>query len=193
MEFPDFALSDGMYGSLFRGKGIARFHAACLYVQQLPYDRISQRDALELVVEEGRGTCSSKHGLLAYLAEEHFHGTIELIAGIFLMSAETHPQLTSFFESAPCDLLPEMHCYLRYKGKRYDFTSPVDYMERIAPKLVREQRIEPHQVVDWKVKIHQEYLKAWLMRNPQLGLSFDEVWNLREEMINVLRLGGVAD
>jgi hypothetical protein len=154
-------------------------------VQALPYGRNSSRDP-KLVLTEGKGACSGKHALLASLAEEHGETEIELIAGIFLMSGETHGALVDFFSGKPYDVIPECHCYLRYRGERFDYTSPGNGMERIAPKIVREQRIEPHQVVEWKPKIHQEYVKGWLRRNPQIDLTFEEIWEEREKCIGQL-------
>lgn len=76
---------------LFQSKGIEDFQQACAYVQALPYGRNTDRNDFTLVLTEGNGSCSGKHALLAQLAEEHGETKIELIAGIFMMSPETHP------------------------------------------------------------------------------------------------------
>lgn len=178
--------SDSPFSKQFIELGITDFESACVYVQSLPYGRNTDRSDFSLVLSEGKGSCSSKHGLLAALAEENGFIEVELIAGIFLMSGETHPKLVSFFKDKPYANIPECHCYLRYKGERFDYTDSTNGMERIAPKIVREQRIEPHQVVEWKPKIHQEYLKGWLKRNAQITLSFDELWEDREVCIRLL-------
>lgn len=180
--------------TLFRERGVADFLSACRFVQELPYGRISDRTKLTLVLSENRGTCSSKHGLLAALAEEsgdrgaaaEGEPDIELIAGMFLMSGDTHPALTDLFSGKPFKTIPECHCYLRYNGERYDYTTTKDAMKRIAPKIVREQRIEPHQVVEWKEMIHRNYVEGWLRRNPEFGTSLEEVWSFREACIQQL-------
>lgn len=187
MALPDFELQEGIVSRQFRERGITHFSKACEFIQHLPYGRISDRDNLALVLIENRGTCSSKHGLLARLCEENGHEEIELIAGIFLMSPETHVELTEFFKDKPYSNLPEMHCFFRLsRHDRYDFTSKNDRLALIEPKLVREQRIEPHQTGDWKEKIHQDYLRRWVARKPELGLSFEEIWAQREECIRLL-------
>jgi hypothetical protein len=183
----DFVLdASGAFSTLFHQKGIFNFRDACDFVAKLPYGRNSNRTNFSLVISEQKGTCSSKHALLAALAEENAHSEVELIAGIFLMSPETHPQLTNFFADKPYASLPECHCYLRYIGERFDFTDIGNGMERIASKIVREQRIEPNQVRDWKVVIHKDYLQRWLNRQPELNLSLEEVWNQRETAIALL-------
>lgn len=183
MFLPNFQLRTTKLSQLFIEKDIHDFRGACEYVKHLPYGRISDRSNLSLVIREGKGTCSSKHGILAKLAEENEHFEIELIAGIFLLSPETHPILTEHFKDKPYSSLPEMHCYFRFEKQRFDFTSVDNRMPIIETKIIREQRIEPHQVGDWKIKIHQEYIKAWLLRNPKMEFTFEEIWQQREEMI----------
>lgn len=183
----DFELtSSEPYSLRFREAGIHSFKAACDFIARLPYGRNANREDFSLVFSEGKGTCSSKHALLASLALENAHPEVELIAGIFLMNGETHPQLAAFFQDKPYPNIPECHCYLRVKGERFDFTDTSNALERIAPKLVREQRIDPHQVSDWKIVIHKDYLQRWLNRNPAFGMSLEEIWKDREEAIGWL-------
>lgn len=183
----DFELTSGEpYSVAFRELGIHSFSDACNFVAKLPYGRNVNREDFGLVLSEKKGTCSSKHALLAELALENAHPEVELIAGIFLMSGETHAKLASFFENKSYASLPECHCYLRFKGERFDFTDTSDALERIAPKLVREQRIDPNQVSDWKIVIHKDYLQRWLNRNPGIGMTLEDVWKEREEAILIL-------
>ncbi|MNY00032.1 hypothetical protein D3C86_1325110 [compost metagenome] len=102
------------------------------------------------------------------------------------MSDETHPKLTDFFSGKNYPNIPECHCYLRVKGERFDFTDTSDTMELISPKLVREQRIDPSQVSDWKIVIHKDYLQRWLNRNPAFEMTLEEIWKDREEAIALL-------
>lgn len=176
----------GLYSDLLKDAGIGDFHSACEYVQRLPYRRISDKTDFSLVLTEKQGTCSSKHAVLAYVALEQHHPEVEIIAGIFLMGPETHKVLHDFFKGKPYSALPECHCYLRFNGERYDFTSVNSSMERIAPKIVREQRMDPHQAIEWKENIHKHYMESWLKRNLQLELTFEELWADRERCISLL-------
>ena len=184
---PDFMIeAEGPFSEAFRQLKVHSFSEACQWVKDVPYARNSNREDLLLVLRENRGTCSSKHGLLTALAEENACQDIELIAGFFLMSPETHPKLTDFFADKPYSAIPECHCYLRIKGERFDFTGTDDLQTRVAGRFLREQRIEPQQVGKWKPKIHWEYLNSWLKRNPQISLTTDELWADRESCIRIL-------
>lgn len=183
----DFNLTSGeLYSTAFRERGIHTFSDACAFIHQLPYGRNANRSDFMLVLSEERGTCSSKHALLASLALENGVEHVELIVGIFMMSPETNPSLEDFFSDKPYTTIPEAHCYLNYKGERLDFTALDFNMEKITPKIVREQRIDPNQVSDWKIMIHKHYLQGWLNRNQAVQLSLDELWKDREEVIALL-------
>jgi hypothetical protein len=51
-------------------RGIPDFRAAGRYLQGLPYGRTVDRADFRAVLREGKGTCSTKHALLAALAQE---------------------------------------------------------------------------------------------------------------------------
>jgi len=165
---------------LFLSKGIKDFEAACAFIKHLPVGRNTSRTDFESVFSDHKGTCSTKHGLLATLALENQQDEIELMFCIYLLSKETHPHLESFFSKKKYSMYPETHCFLRYKGKRYDFTYPINFIESIETKIVREQRIDPNQVGEWKMKIHEDYIVRWLQRKPEITSSFLEIWRERE-------------
>lgn len=182
----DFELkAEQIYSKVIQSKGIYTFKEACEYIQNLPYGRISDRSKFELVIEEGKGTCSSKHGLLAGIAEENNHKEVELMVGIFQMSPETHPVLTSFFEGKTYPHIPEAHCYLRFDGERYDYTSNSNEHDANKLLFIREQRVDPHQAAEWKEVIQQDYIKRLLVRKPEFQISFEDLWKDREECIRI--------
>ena len=189
-NLPDFELTIGELSTLLLKKGIHSFHEACRFVSELPYKRVANRGDLASILIENGGTCSSKHGFLAQVCLENECQTIELIAGGFLMSGETHPVIAAILSNHNLVSIPEMHCYFRYKGERFDFTSPQANFEKIASKIVREQWIEPHQVGDWKVKIHKSYLESWLERNPQIHYTLEQLWGIREKCIEEFSASG---
>lgn len=178
--------SNEIYSTAFSERGIHIFSDACKFIRELPYGRNANRSDFLLVLSEEKGTCSSKHALLASLALENGMEGVELIVGIFMMSPETNPSLEEFFRDKSYPSIPEAHCYLGYKGERFDFTALDFDKEKIAPKIVREQRIDPNQVSDWKIMIHKHYLQGWLNRNPAIELSLEEIWKDREEAISLL-------
>ena len=77
----------GPFTSLFQAAGIHDFAGAARHVLILPYGRIADRKKLWLVLAEGRGSCTTKHALLAELAREQGID-VQLTLGIYDERAE---------------------------------------------------------------------------------------------------------
>jgi hypothetical protein len=183
---PNFELHDkGMFQSDIEQLGLKTFHELIQYVQHLPYRRTSNRSDLTLVFKEQCGTCSSKHGVLQALCELNHIQEVELIVGVFLMNETYHPKIENVLKEHNLDAIPEAHCFLRYQGIRYDFTTSKSDLATFEPYLVREQRCESQQVIDWKPMIHKNFMEGWLKRK-KLPLEVEELWNIREKCILVM-------
>src|SRR6266850_7246900 len=129
--------SDGPVTRLFRTAGVRDFAAAAHYIWELPYGRIADRNELGLVLSEGRGTCSTKHALLAELAREQ-DISVQLTLGIYEMSERNTPGVGQVLNKYGLSYIPEAHCYLRYKGERIDVTGVPTGAEPIDELLYEE-------------------------------------------------------
>lgn len=188
---PDFELvHTGRYSETLEKLNIPTFAELCAYVQQIPYGRTSDRNDLTLIFAENKGTCSSKHGVLMEICELNKEDRVELMVGIFLMNEQYSPKIAPIIQKYGLEHIPEAHCYLRYAGKRYDLTSPKADPAAFESYLVREQRCDAQQVIDWKPMIHQHYIGGWLKRKNRdpiaIGLSPEQLWEIREECIAAL-------
>ena len=182
----DFELQKGFYTVQFIQKGIHSFHEACQFIASQVLNAnytVANREDQKI---DGPLSNAAKHSILAKIAEENFQDEIELVAGIFMMSSETHPEFQTFLDSYKLITIPEIHCYLRYKGERFDFSSNAPKLPLIEKKITREQRIEPHQIGEWRMEIHKDYLKRWISRKPEINQSFEEIYSKRNEFYKTL-------
>jgi hypothetical protein len=133
-------------------------------------------------MRERRGTCSTKHALLARLAvEQRF--PVALMLGIYQMSERNTPGVGPVLHRSRLVSIPEAHCYLRYQGERIDVTRAVAAGDAVVAFL-REEVIAPDQVGAYKTAIHRDYVREWLVRIPELSCrSLDDIWKIREECI----------
>ena len=169
----------GELGTRFAGLGLRDYRSAARYVGDLPYGRNADRADYRLVLREGRGTCSTKHALLAALAREIGLG-VELRVGIYLMDGENTPAIGDVLGRHKLSRLPEAHCYLAYRGRRVDLTGAGG----VPPaRFLREEAIDPEQIGAYKVGVHRAFMERWSGEN---GLDFEEVWKTREECIAAL-------
>lgn len=157
------------------------------YVNQLAYARTSDSNRFHLVLEERRGTCSTKHALLAALAEEQ-EVALFLMMGLMEMNAKKFPALQSVLEKYYLSSIVETHCYLIYEGERLDITFPGkrDYPQ--ASDFLKEWIITPCEIGDVKIKRHQEEMKNWIAEK-KIPYTFEKVWSIREESIDALSRG----
>jgi len=161
-------------------KGICHFHDACEYVLGLPYGRTSDKSEWALVLVEGRGTCSTKHALIAALARE-LNMDIQLMLGIYPMKESNTPGVGEILDKSEFDFLPEAHCYLKYKDHVIDLTGVSGTDAEPINEFFIEEQIVPEQIGTYKEDFHKKYLKQWEEES-----KFEEIWSLREACIHAL-------
>jgi hypothetical protein len=165
--------------------GCATLRAAAKRLHELPYGRNSDRADYRLVLPEGRGTCSTKHALLAAAARE-LALPVQLTIGIYEMSEANTPGVGRVLSAHGLTSLPEAHCYLAYAGRRIDVTrAGVAAAAGIEP-FVAEWPIEPEQIGAHKLELHRRHLERWLAAHGELDFSLASLWAVREACIRAL-------
>ena len=179
-KLPGFRLeTSGHLGARFLALGVEDFRRAAGYVLDLPYGRNSDRSDWGLVLAENRGTCSTKHALLAALAREH-GADVELRLGVYLMDGTNTLGVAEILDAHGLDGLPEAHCYLAYEDERVDVTGVEAATVR---EFLYEESIEPGQIGAYKVRVHRQFVRIWAA---QRSLDPDFVWRAREKCIDAL-------
>ena len=157
----------------------------------MPYGRIADRKQLGLVLSEGRGTCTTKHVLLAELAREQ-RIDAQLTLGIYEMSERNTPGVGQVLSQYGLSYIPEAHCYLRYGGERIDVTGVPTGAEPIE-EFLYEEPIAVGQIGAYKNDLHKRFLSEWITRTEVVhSRSLEEVWRIREECIAALGAGEYA-
>lgn len=184
---PDFPLhANAPASAALRNRGMHTFAEACALVKELAYARNSDKTNPLCVLDESRGTCSTKHALLKTLADENGHPEIELVLGIFKMNAHNTPAVAATLAQHGLQEMPEAHNYLRFNGTRYDFTAPGFSPGKWEPDLLEEITITPQQITTFKVDYHRAFLQRWLQTHPEIGYDINEFWFIREVCIAAL-------
>jgi hypothetical protein len=179
---PEPLTGDGVLTAGLRARGLVDFAQAARWVQALPYGRTSNRDDVTRVVTEGRGTCSTKHALLAALAAE-LGLDLVLTLGIYEMSEANTPGVGPVLERHGLTSIPEAHCYLMGEEGRIDLTREVVAAEPISAFL-HEEPIRVDQIGAYKTERHRRALAEWIARDGAAGgRTLSEVWAIREECI----------
>lgn len=177
----DFELtSDKIISKKFQELGITSFSEAMNFIKNLPYGRNSSKNDLKLVLEEDKGTCSSKHALLKELAIENQHDEVKLMLGIFKMNGNNTPKIKNTLVQNNLNYIPEAHNYLKINNKIYDCTSKNSSEINFVDDLILKIEIQPNQISDFKIQFHKEFLKNWIEDRP---FTLEDIWTIRERCI----------
>ncbi len=176
--------ASGEASAQFLALGIDDYREAARFTNQLSYGRNADRANFRLVLPERRGTCSTKHALLAALAIEQ-RLPIHLTLGIYEMSERNTPGIGAVLSKHGLAFVPEAHCYLIYNGTRIDVTRDAVIAAEPIARFLHEETIAPEQIGDYKVAMHQAWMREWVAREMP-NRNWEQVWKIREECIAAL-------
>jgi hypothetical protein len=96
-----------------RQKNIINWQDLTTKIKALPYGRNDNREDLEIVWKEQKGTCSSKHAFLKYVADLNSIPNVKLMLGIYKMNHVNTPKIGDVLIKKHLDYIPEALCYLK--------------------------------------------------------------------------------
>jgi hypothetical protein len=173
----------GPLSAATRALGYERFAKVAEAVRALPYGRVRDREESMAVLQERKGTCSSKHRFLAALAHECGRVDIVLTLGLYEMSEKNTPGVGRVLAPVGLDAILEAHCYLTYNERRFDFTGLTSGLSSPFESLLEEQAISPHNLASTKTSYHREAMSRWAASRK---LDPELAWQIREECIRLL-------
>lgn len=183
----DFAiLSPERISKEFVSRNILSFSDAAEFIKDLPYGRNADKTDLPSLFDDNCGTCSTKHALLRQLADENNYRELRLILGLFKMNGINTPEVSDTLRINGLEYIPEAHCYLKFKDSIIDCTKKNSDPTNFVGDLIEEKEISPGQITGYKVSYHKQYLESWLGSNPQLNMTFADLWTIREQCIRDL-------
>jgi hypothetical protein len=177
----------GVLSAELVARGVIDFQAAGRYLQALPYGRTADRADFRAVLREGKGTCSTKHALLAAVAQEQ-DVAIVLTLGIYAMHERNTPGVGAVLTRHGLPSIPEAHCYLTYEGLRIDVTRAGAEPAELITEFLHEEAIVPEQIGEHKVTLHRGFMQRWVDEHAELvgERRFEDVWRIREACIAAL-------
>ena len=121
-DLPDAVVAGfGPVSIKFLELGITSFQKACKFVHELPYGYNSDREDLIVLFRERRGTCTTKHAVIATLAEE-LGLSVRKTVEIYKMTEPLVTGTDKILERHRLPYLPMIHCFLASGPHRVDLT-----------------------------------------------------------------------
>jgi hypothetical protein len=179
-------LAAGPISIALKRVGCHSCQSAALALLQLPYGRNDDPSNPLCVIEERRGTCSTRHALLKRLLDEQEFEDAELRTGIYEMTEANTPRVGPILEAHGLSSIPEAHCYLVLSGERLDITRILPAEVEPITTFLLEQTITPDQTTTYKRDFHRRYLADRIQQGDYPGRTLEELWAIREQCIAAL-------
>ena len=168
-------------------QGFTDFASVCHFVQQLPYGRNTNRSDFTSIIQENKGTCSTKHAFLKALALENNAQRIKLCLGIYKMKESNTKGIGAVLTKYNLEYIPEAHTYLKHENNICDFTRIEQSLLSFNNDLLIEEEILPHQIGEYKINVHRAFIKDWIV-SENSPYSLNEIWTIREACIAQLSI-----
>ena len=178
----------GVVSQEFLQRGITGLIDACRYVHQLPYGYNSDRDDLLILFKEGRGSCTTKHAVVATLAEELGLPIVKNI-GIYGMTEDLVTGTNDILDQYNLPYVPMVHCFLVFRDYRVDLTEGNDNgKNRPIDRFLHTETVIPNISAKDEYLLYRKALKERILLREELrGVDIKRILQAREEGIKLLK------
>jgi hypothetical protein len=187
--FPNHPISPaGTVSERFLDLDIDTFRKACRYVHELPYGYNSDRHDLLILFREGMGTCTTKHAVIATLAQE-LNLPIEKNIGIYALTGEIVTGADRILETFNLPYVPMIHCFLAYGDHRVDLTEGnANGKNRAIDDFLHTETVIPNISAKDEYLKYRNALKNRILKRPELqGADIKAILHAREEGLELLK------
>ncbi len=178
----------GEISKKFLELGIKSFRDACSYVHNKDYGYNTNYDDKMIFFKENKGTCTTKHAVIAGLAEELSIPIFKYV-GVFKFTEEISNGVDEILEKYNVPYIPMVHCFLIYKDYKFDLTEGNNngkkktindfiYVKKVDPFISRK-----NEYLLFK-KVLEEII---LPSNEMKGINERSILKAREESIKLLK------
>jgi hypothetical protein len=188
--FPDKSIPNaGIISSKFSTLGIRSFIDACRYVHELPYGYNSDRDDLMILFKENKGTCTTKHAVIATLAQELELSIVKNV-GIYAMTEEIVTGTENILAKYNLPYIPMVHCFLVYGEYRVDLSEGNNNgKNRSIEDFLYTQKVEPNISAKDEYLLYRRALKDHILtRKEMAAVDIKTILHAREDGLNQLKL-----
>ncbi len=188
-NLPDAAIDEaGVIASVFVKSGVTGFTDACRYVHEMPYGYNSNRDDLLILFKEGKGSCTTKHAVIATLAEE-LSLPIRKSIGIYAMTDDIVTGTQPILDHYGLPYIPMVHCFLISEKHRVDLTEGnLNGKNKPMDRFLYTREVAANISAKDEYLLYRNALKDHILSREELkGVDIKLVLQAREEGLKLLR------
>jgi hypothetical protein len=172
----------GSFSRLFLAHGLTEFRAACQWVKQLPYGSNSSHEDSRILFVEQQGTCTTKHGAIAHLAQEQNLPVYKTL-GFYRLTDEIVTGINALLTPCGLPFIPQIHCFLAYESFRVDLTEGnCNGKNKIIEDYDFVVQVKPDLTLQEERQYYSDYLQRYFNLEPRLKqVEPDLIFQLLEE------------
>ena len=168
--------------------GINRFIDACSYVHTLPYGYNTNRDDLMILFKENKGSCTTKHAVIATLAED-LNIPIEKNIGIYAMTEDIVTGTNEILAKYSLPYVPMVHCFLVYGESKVDLSEGnKNGKNQSIEDFLFTQQVEPNISAKDEYLMYRGALMDYILTRKEMsGVDIKKILHAREEGLELLK------
>jgi hypothetical protein len=188
-KLPDGKITDsGEISRKFLELGITSFKEACLYVHNMEYGYNTDKDDKMILFKENMGSCTTKHGVIAGLAEE-LNIPLYKKVGIYKLTDAIATGTGKIMEKYSVPYVPMVHCFLVYENYWFDLTEGNKNGKNTAiEEFIHEEKVIPFITRKDEYMLFRKVLEEKIMTSKEIeGIEKRALLKAREEAIKLLK------
>ncbi len=178
----------GELSKKFLELGIKTFREACDYVHNIEYGYNTNYDDKMVFFKEKKGTCTSKHAVIAGLAEE-LNIPLYKHVGVYKFTEEISTGTNEILKKYNLPFVPMVHCFLVYKNFYFDLTEGnCDGKNTTIDEFIYEEKVDPFISRKDEYLLFKKVLKEYILPSKEMeGIIERTVLKAREQSIILLK------
>ncbi|MFX1390920.1 MAG: hypothetical protein ACFE9Z_12720 [Promethearchaeota archaeon] len=188
-KLPDFLIKPiGEISKKFLNLGIKSFKEACDYIHKVEYGYNSTYEERMILFKENKGTCTTKHAVIAGLAEE-LDIPIYKHVGVYKFTEATSNGTNTILRKYKIPYIPMVHCFLVYKDLKFDLTEGnCNGKNTSIDDFIYEEKVDAFISRKNEYLILKKVLKEFILPSKEMeGIKERTLLKAREEAINLLK------
>ena len=141
-----------------------------------------------ILFKEIRGTCTTKHAVIATLADE-LNLPVEKNIGIYAMTEEIVTGTNEILAKYSLPYVPMIHCFLVYGEYRVDLSEGNNNgKNRSIEDFLFTRQVEPNISAKHEYLLYRKALKDHILKRIEMaGVNITQILHAREEGLKLLK------
>ncbi|MHA1355959.1 MAG: hypothetical protein ACTSR1_12375 [Candidatus Heimdallarchaeota archaeon] len=154
----------------------------------MKYGYNSDKDDKLILFKEMKGSCTTKHGVIATLAEE-LEIPLNKKVGIYKLTEEIVSGTNSILKEHDLPYVPMIHCFLVYENYRFDLTEGnFNGKKTSIDEFIQDEKVIPFITVKDEYLLFLKVLKEKILPSKEMkGKDRRTILKAREEAIKLLK------